>query len=68
MSNLITTLLRHIDDMGFEVTANETADFIIMLAVDRQTGERHTVRMQGRDHCKAACELAKLVGIELEDG
>ena len=37
-------------------------------AVHEQTGELHRVRFDDGDRHKAACQLAKLVGMELEDG
>lgn len=63
---LTNTILRSIAALGFTVTFRTTADGHQFDAVHRETGERHTAR--GDDPYRCACELAKQVGIDLEDG
>jgi hypothetical protein len=47
------TILNHIADLGYEVVVEPGA----VTAIDKQIGDRY----------RAVCELALLVGVELED-
>ena len=55
-------ILEHLGSLGYAITV--TAGCIE--AVHEQTGELHRVRFD--DKYKAACQLARLVGIDLLDG
>jgi hypothetical protein len=57
-------ILEHIGSLGYAITI--TAGCVE--AVHERTGELHRVRFDDGDRYKAACQLAKLVGVELDDG
>lgn len=63
------TILREIASYGF-LLSTATFDIIewtIMAAVDPRTGEIFVVETD-QGQFEAACELARMVGIEVEDG
>ena len=53
------------DNAGHTITVHTEAGFVVATAVDRE-GERFIAR--GPDEYEAVCALARLVGVELEDG
>ena len=57
------TILNHIADLGFEVVVEPGA----VTTIDKQTDDRHRVTFDHGDRYRAACKLARLVGVELED-
>ena len=57
------TILNHIADLGYEVVVEPG----VVTAIDKQTGDRHRVTFDDGDRYRAVCELALLVGVELED-
>ena len=57
------TILNHIADLGYEVVVEPS----VVTAIDKQTGDRHRVTFDDDDRYRAVCELALLVGVDLED-
>ena len=57
-------ILEQIGELGYIVQVG--AGFVH--AVDSQTGEIYRVAHEPGSHYQAVCELAQLVGLELEDG
>lgn len=62
--SITRTILRHVGDLGYQVISEPGR----LVAVDHRTGERHVVTFDDGDRYRAACELAQLVGVDLEDG
>ena len=60
--DLTRVTLEHIGSLGYAVTAG------CVEAVHEQTGELHRVRFDDDDRYRAACQLARFVGIDLTDG
>ena len=61
---LTRVILEQIGSRGFTVTVTRAC----VEAVHEQTGELHRVRFDDGDRYRAACQLARLVGIDLTDG
>ena len=63
-NDLTRILLEQIGSLGYAVTV--TAGCVE--AVHEQTGEVHRVRFDDGERYRAACQLARLVGVDLSDG
>lgn len=62
-ATIIKTILEHIGSLGYDVKLKRRR----LTATDRKTGEVYSVEFDASsDYYQAACELARLVGIDLE--
>lgn len=65
MSSVTRIILRQIESLGFTVEAG-TVSYRVRMVATAQDGQRHIV--DAEDEYTAACALAGLVGIEIDDG
>lgn len=63
--SVTATIIRHIEGLGYTVEVG-TFGYRIRMVATGPDGQRYVVNAD--DEYQAACELAQLVGIELEDG
>lgn len=64
---LTPTILRHIESLGYQVTADIGIGGVVIIAT--KDGQTHRAESdETSDAYRCACELAEAVGIELTDG
>jgi hypothetical protein len=68
-SDLASVVLNHLRRcFGVIITEAGIGDLTILEARHPGTGERWQVQVEGGDDYAAACRLAELMGLELDDG